>query len=116
MKRSTDRILTTHTGSLPRPPEVLEIVEGKDQRDARQDPRFESRVNEATNAIVRRQVETGIDIPCDGEMARVGFSVYATERLMGFDGERRNVMQRVEVSMFPEFYQAMGTPLVGNRA
>ena len=105
MHRSTDRILTTHAGSLPRPPEILELVEGRDQRDVQFDQRFA----DAVGAVVRRQVEMGIDVPTDGEMGRVGFSSYATERLTGFDGERRPMTGQVERSMFPEFYaEAMG--------
>jgi 5-methyltetrahydropteroyltriglutamate--homocysteine methyltransferase len=105
MHRSTDRILTTHAGSLPRPPEILELVEGRDQREVEFDQRFA----DAVGAVVRRQVEMGIDVPTDGEMGRVGFSSYATERLTGFDGERRPMTGQVERGMFPEFYaEAMG--------
>jgi 5-methyltetrahydropteroyltriglutamate--homocysteine methyltransferase len=105
MHRSTDRILTTHAGSLPRPPEILELVEGRDQREVEFDQRFA----DAVGAVVRRQVEMGIDVPTDGEMGRVGFSSYATERLTGFDGERRPMTGQVERGMFPEFYaDAMG--------
>ncbi|MBV9581379.1 MAG: methionine synthase, partial [Chloroflexi bacterium] len=74
MQRSTDRILTTHTGSLPRPPELLELLEGRDQREARAQPEYERRVTEAVNDSVRHQMEVGIDIPSDGEMGRVAFS------------------------------------------
>src|SRR4051794_37564363 len=102
MQRSTDRILTTHTGSLPRPPELLEILEGRDQRDARAHPEYQARVVKAVADAVHRQVEAGIDVPSDGEMGRVSFSRYATERLTGFDGPRRSVMTRVEAGMFPE--------------
>jgi len=56
---------------------------------------------------VRDQADAGIDIPTDGEMGRVAFSWYATERLTGFDGERRSVMQRVESEMFPEYYASL---------
>src|SRR5205823_11154057 len=68
MKRSTGRILTTHTGSLPRPPDLVAMMEGKDQREVRQNPLYDSRVKEAVAEAVRKQVEVGIDVPCDGEM------------------------------------------------
>jgi 5-methyltetrahydropteroyltriglutamate--homocysteine methyltransferase len=113
MKRSTDRILTTHTGSLPRPPDLLQILEGRDQREARAQPEYAPRVEAAVKESVRKQIEVGIDIPNDGEMGRVAFSWYATERMTGFDGPGRSVMQRVEAQMFPEFYESMSvTPML----
>jgi 5-methyltetrahydropteroyltriglutamate--homocysteine methyltransferase len=104
MQRSTERILTTHTGSLPRPPEMLELLEGRDQRQARAQPEYEKRVAEAVSQAVRDQVQAGLDVVSDGEMGRVAFSWYATERLGGFDGPRRSVMQRVEPLLLPEYY------------
>src|SRR6185437_3526989 len=89
MKRSTTRILTTHAGSLPRPPEILALVEGRDQRQVLAEPRAESTIAEAVKHAVAHQVEIGIDVPSDGEMGRVGFSSYVTERLTGFDGPVR---------------------------
>src|SRR5205823_12953726 len=86
MRRSTERILTTHTGSLPRPPELLEILEGRDQREARAQPNYDQRVKAAVIAAVQQQADAGIDVLTDGEMGRVAFSWYATERLTGFDG------------------------------
>jgi 5-methyltetrahydropteroyltriglutamate--homocysteine methyltransferase len=104
MQRSTERILTTHTGSLPRPPELLELLEGHDQREARAHPEYAGRVAAAVKSAVRSQAEAGIDVLTDGEMGRVAFSWYVTERLSGFDGPRRSVMQRVEPLLFPEYY------------
>ena len=60
--------------------------------------------------MVRRQADTGIDVLTDGEIGRVAFSWYATERLSGFDGAPRSVMQRVETLMFPEYYESLGAP------
>jgi 5-methyltetrahydropteroyltriglutamate--homocysteine methyltransferase len=107
VKRSSERILTTHTGSLPRPPELVEILLGRDQREARAQPDYERRVADAVARAVRRQTDAGLDIVTDGEMGRVAFSWYATERLSGFDGPRRSVMQRVEPTLLPEFYESM---------
>ena len=104
MKRSDDRILTTHAGSLPRPAELLQLVEGRDQRQVLAQPGAADKIDAAVRAVVERQVQTGIDVPSDGEMGRVGFSSYATERLTGFDGEPRPMLGQVERSMFPEFY------------
>jgi 5-methyltetrahydropteroyltriglutamate--homocysteine methyltransferase len=104
MKRSTERILTTHAGSLPRPREVLDLVEGRDQREVSALPGADQVVDQAVHAVVRRQLDAGIDVLSDGEMGRVGFSSYATERLTGFDGARRPMADPVERSIFPEFY------------
>lgn len=107
MHGGTGRILTTHTGSLPRPAELLEILEGRDQRAARAHPEYEPRVREAVAQVVRKQADVGLDIVSDGEMGRVSFSQYATERLTGFDGPRRsNMQERVEPLLIPEFYAA----------
>ena len=74
MQRSTDRILTTHTGSLPRPLELRRILEGRDQRAARAQPDYAARVEEAVTQAVRTQADIGLDIISDGEMGRVAFS------------------------------------------
>jgi 5-methyltetrahydropteroyltriglutamate--homocysteine methyltransferase len=107
VKRSSERILTTHTGSLPRPPDLRDILRGRDQREARAQPNYAERVTGAVADAVRRQLDAGLDIVTDGEMGRVAFSWYATERLSGFDGPPRSVMQRVEPLLLPEFYQSM---------
>jgi 5-methyltetrahydropteroyltriglutamate--homocysteine methyltransferase len=104
VKRSEQRILTTHAGSLPRPPEILKLVEARDQREVLAQPGAADTIAAATRAIVDRQVRVGIDVPSDGELGRVGFSAYATERLTGFDGEPRPMQAAVERSLFPEFY------------
>ena len=107
VKRSTERILTTHAGSLPRPREILDLVEGRDQREVLATPGADRVIGDAVKSVVRKQVQAGIDVPTDGEMGRVGFSSYATERLTGFDGERRPMQPQVEMALFPEFYAEM---------
>ena len=104
MRRSADRILTTHAGSLPRPPEILALVEGRDQRQVLAQPGAVDLIANAVKSVVGKQVEAGIDVPSDGEMGRVGFSAYVTERLTGFDGPPQPMSAQVERSMFPEFY------------
>jgi 5-methyltetrahydropteroyltriglutamate--homocysteine methyltransferase len=110
MKRSTERILTTHTGSLPRPQALLDLHEGREQREARAQPEYDQRVRDAVAQAVKHQAQVGIDVLTDGEMGRVAFSWYATERMTGFDGPKRSVMNRVEPLLFPEYYEAMATP------
>ncbi len=105
MQRSTQRVLTSHAGSLPRPREVLDLVEGRDQREVQASPV----IQEAVNDVVRRQLELGIDVPSDGEMGRVGFSSYMTERLTGFDGPLRR-MEQVERNQYPEYFASLPSP------
>jgi 5-methyltetrahydropteroyltriglutamate--homocysteine methyltransferase len=110
MQRSTDRILTTHTGSLPRPAELGAMGERKDQRELSADPRYSDDVRDAVVEIVRKQAECGVDVVNDGEMSKVGYATYVTERLTGFGEENATPRARVEESMFPAFYAEMPTP------
>jgi 5-methyltetrahydropteroyltriglutamate--homocysteine methyltransferase len=108
MKRSTDRILTTHTGSLPRPAELVNMEEGHDQRDLQNNPRFEQQVRAAVREIVGKQVDAQIDVVNDGEASKVSYATYVTERLTGFEGESRPTRAQVDAAAFPEFYQERG--------
>jgi 5-methyltetrahydropteroyltriglutamate--homocysteine methyltransferase len=109
MKRSTDRILTTHAGSLPRPDELQPLIRDKAQGRAIDEAAFAARVKSAVNEVVRHQTEAGIDIVGDGEMGRVGFIPYVNERLTGIEPspgqEAANywALSREYVA-FPQFY------------
>jgi 5-methyltetrahydropteroyltriglutamate--homocysteine methyltransferase len=103
MQRSSQRILTTHTGSLPRPDDLIAIVEGHDQQELQHDADFDQRVRSAVREVVRQQVDTGVDVINDGEVSKVGYSTYVTERLTGFGGEG-TPRQQVEARDFPDFY------------
>ena len=85
MKRSTERILTTHVGSLPRPPDLLAMIQEKEQGGAFDPALFAGRVESAVAEIVGRQAASGIDILADGEMGRFGFIPYVNERLAGIE-------------------------------
>jgi 5-methyltetrahydropteroyltriglutamate--homocysteine methyltransferase len=102
MQRSTDRILTTHTGSLPRPPELAELLvrkSGNQPYDAGELARL-ARVG--VELAVRRQAEAGIDVPNDGEQRRTHFFLYATHRLSGFGGAWNRPLS-TSVTRYPEF-------------
>ena len=75
MKRSTDRILTTHVGSLVRPPEVLEDILLKVAGKTVDDAGFQAKVKAGVAAVVRKQAEIGVDIPSDGEFSKPTFPV-----------------------------------------
>src|SRR5262245_66403314 len=86
MRASTDRILTTHTGSLPRPDDLTELLEALDTGTVPDTAAFEARVRQAVADIVRAQRDAGVDIVSDGEQGKVGYSTYVRHRLTGFGG------------------------------
>ena len=87
MKRSIDRILTTHTGSLSRPMDLTAMLDALDSGATPDRKSFEARVQTAVAEVVRNQVESGVDVVSDGEQGKVGYSTYVRHRLTGFDGE-----------------------------
>jgi len=110
MKRSTQRILTTHVGSLPRPPDLLDMIQAKERGEAFDGETFAGRVKSAIAEVVKRQADSGIDIVADGEMGRFGFIPYVNERLAGIEPRKNtsrvgNWSQSREYLAFPEYYQ-----------
>src|SRR5919202_3998481 len=85
MQRSTDRILTTHVGSLMRLPGLVELMRAKENGQAYDQQELAARVRSAVQEVVRKQVEVGVDIISDGEYGKPSFSGYANERLSGFE-------------------------------
>ncbi len=85
MKNSSSRILTTHVGSLARPPEIMEIMRAKETGQPYDAQRLAGLVRDSVKDVVRRQVEAGIDVPSDGEFAKHSFSAYVHDRLTGFE-------------------------------
>ena len=86
MRTSTDRILTTHTGSLPRPDDLTALLEALDMGTVPDLAAFEARVRQAVADVVRAQRDAGVDIVSDGEQGKVGYSTYVRHRLTGFGG------------------------------
>jgi 5-methyltetrahydropteroyltriglutamate--homocysteine methyltransferase len=106
MKRSTERILTTHCGSLPRPKDLLDLMELKLGGQPYDAEAYVRCVRRAVAESVKKQVECGIDVPTDGEQGKPGFFTYVNERLTGFTpkpGSRK--MFVAEVAAFPEYYE-----------
>jgi 5-methyltetrahydropteroyltriglutamate--homocysteine methyltransferase len=101
MKRSTERILTTHTGSLPRPMDLTATLEALDAGTTPDFEVFDTRVRRAVADIVRQQVQAGVDIVSDGEQGKVGYSTYVKHRLTGFGGQSA-VPVRADWADFPE--------------
>jgi len=100
MKRSTTRILTTHTGSLPRPQELLELLNAKEAGTLSNPNVLHTSVQVAVAAVVQQQVGAGVDVVSDGEQGKIGYSTYVKDRLTGFDGEG-SVSVRADWADFP---------------
>jgi 5-methyltetrahydropteroyltriglutamate--homocysteine methyltransferase len=83
MRLSTDRIPTTHVGSLPRPPDLLALLEARENGREFDQAAFETRLAEAVREVVTKQAAAGIDIVCDGEMGKISYTFYVRHRLSG---------------------------------
>jgi 5-methyltetrahydropteroyltriglutamate--homocysteine methyltransferase len=110
MKASTNRILTTHVGSLIRPHALQEIMRAKQSGQAYDQAAYESCLKESVIEIVRRQAETGIDVPSDGEFGKaISWNQYVVERLSGFElrdipKDYRPGVPGADRTRFKEFY------------
>jgi 5-methyltetrahydropteroyltriglutamate--homocysteine methyltransferase len=113
MRRSTERILTTHAGSLPRPPDLTrmmwDLIDGKPVDEAA----LRARVREAVAEVVRRQREVGIDIVSEGEMSKVGFSNYVMQRYSGF--ANRTQFVATDLGEFPDIINKLFVENEGGR-
>jgi 5-methyltetrahydropteroyltriglutamate--homocysteine methyltransferase len=89
MKRSTDRILTTHTGSLPRPKPLIDIVLRKERGEAIDAAEFEAKTAKAVEDIVAQQVAAGVDVVSDGEMSKPSYTTYIRHRVEGIAPDPR---------------------------
>ena len=106
MKRSTDRILTTHTGSLPRVPKVIELLLAERQNHGARKAELRTAVAEGIAHVVRRQIGSGIDVINDGEQGRTDYTVHVLDRLAGFDGESTSLLGTGDPE-FPELAQLL---------
>jgi len=86
MQRSTDRILTTHTGSLPRPPRVVELLVAEEAERGNHASELDAAVSAAIEEVVAKQRAAGIDIINDGEQGRPDYTSHVKDRLTGYDG------------------------------
>src|SRR5215469_11289581 len=115
MRRSIDRIRTTHTGSLPRPPDMLETLHQLAAGHFIDLAAYESALTQHVAEIVKRQVEAGIDTVSDGECSKPSFQQYVAERLAGFEPRMPEGglpvptgpmgLDGCDALMFPDFYR-----------
>jgi 5-methyltetrahydropteroyltriglutamate--homocysteine methyltransferase len=102
VKRSTDRILTTHTGSLPRPKDLLALLQEREEGRLRGEAELLDRTRAAVLDIVRKQAETGLSVINDGEQGRADYTIYVKDRLTGFSGES-TPWPNTDAEEFPEW-------------
>jgi 5-methyltetrahydropteroyltriglutamate--homocysteine methyltransferase len=107
MKLSTDRILTTHVGSLPRPQALVDLLVKKDAEQAYDHAEFDRQVTKAVGEIVAHQVAIGIDVVSDGEASKIGYATYIKDRLTGFGGEPFAPKPQRDLADYPEFRNRM---------
>jgi len=105
-QQNTDRIQTTHIGSLPRPHDLLDIMKAKLNNQPYDENDFQAKLSKAVADTVKRQVECGIDIVTDGEFSKPGFFTYIQQRLEGYEARpnQKLILFQQEVEAFPEYY------------
>jgi 5-methyltetrahydropteroyltriglutamate--homocysteine methyltransferase len=113
MKRSTDRILTTHVGSLPRPQDLLQMTLAKDRGEPYDEKAYPGRLRQAVSEVVQAQARAGLDVVDDGEFGKPGFMHYVNQRLAGFEprsggAPKSPFANSRDFTSFPEFYAAQG--------
>jgi 5-methyltetrahydropteroyltriglutamate--homocysteine methyltransferase len=101
MKRSTDRFLTTHTGSLPRPGDLIRAMFAREEGVPVDAGALAARVRAAVAEVVSKQVAAGLDVVNDGEMSKPSYATYVKDRLSGFGGTSHPLQYR-DLSEFPE--------------
>ncbi|MGH2587675.1 MAG: cobalamin-independent methionine synthase II family protein [Dehalococcoidia bacterium] len=114
MKRSTDRFLTTHVGSLIRPPKVQEYVQALAAGEQVDQQAFEEELRKDVAEVVRGQAEAGVDVISDGEFGKSGWTGYVFQRMAGFESRtvpRRTIgfMGRERAERFAEYYDDTAT-------
>jgi len=100
MKRSTERFLTTHTGSLPRPDDLVRIMYAREEGVPVERDALERRIALAVEEVVRKQADAGIDVVNDGEMSKPSYATYIKDRLAGFGGTGNTFVYQ-DLASFP---------------
>lgn len=106
MKPPPGRILTTHTGSLPRPGDLVAMMEKKETGGALDAAALSQRIDTAVDEIVAKQLAAGLDLVSDGEQSKPDYSTYIKHRLTGFSGEMEQHPESRDACDFPEYFAA----------
>ena len=115
MRRSEERILTTHAGSLPRPPELVRLYVRRAKGEAVDPAELEAAGRQALHRAVRKQIEAGIDVGNNGEQQREGFFLYVQHRMSGF-GDAWQRQPRGDVVRYPIFHAMLEQQMAGRTA
>lgn len=108
MKRSTERILTTHTGSLPRPADLVTMIRSRERKEEIDEKAFDARVEQAVKDIVKTQIDNGLTVVNDGEQGKASYSTYITRRLSGFGGtDPTNTGGASDLFEYPDYMKRM---------
>ena len=102
MKTSTERILTTHVGSLPRPQDVVDLLFAQDRGEAVDQALFDSTMKRGVADAIRKQEDSGVDIVSDGETSKISYATYIRHRLTGFEGDSSRPTPQ-DLDDFPEY-------------
>ena len=114
MKISTDRILTTHTGSLPRPKPLVDLILRREKGEPVDAHAFETETANAVEDVVARQIAAGIDVVSDGEMSKPSYTTYVRHRISGIEPDARaaekgrDIMIGRDMLEHPDFAQTRG--------
>ena len=104
MMRSTERFLTTHTGSLPRPDDLIRMMYAKEEGVPVDPAALGARVRSAVAEIVQKQADAGIDLVNDGELSKPSYATYVKDRLAGFGGTGNTFVYQ-DLDDFPKLRQ-----------
>lgn len=107
MKQSTNRILTTHVGSMPRSQPVVDMLFAEDRGEPFERVAYDATMQTAVSEIVGRQQATGVDIPSDGEMSKISYATYIRHRLTGFEIGQAPRATPKDLDDFPEYKQRL---------
>ena len=106
MRLSTDRILTTHVGSMPRTQPVADMLMARENQTGYDPAAFDAVMTAAVDAVVERQVQAGVDIVSDGETSKISYATYIKDRLSGFAGDKPRQVA-LDLQPYPEFRARM---------
>ena len=106
MQHSTERILITHVGSLPRNPTLTDLLIEQEQGRVIDEAELERQAESAVQHVVSKQLEAGVDVGNDGEQPRIGFQTYVPQRMRGFGGESKRPTPQ-DMAEFPDFMAMM---------
>ena len=107
MQGNSDRILTTHVGSLPRTVEVLDAMKARLSGNKFSEDSYQAHISEGVKQIVKKQAQLGVDVVADGEMSKSGFFTYIEDRMEGFESRKNEKFRlfEAELNAFPEYYK-----------